>query len=321
MALILVQRYSRDINSFDPSAIRLLTHQQIVSGEAVDPYRFRVLVPEAMQWIWVSGPFANEPVWLDRLYFVFFGGCFVAMFLLIRIMLTQLGWSPGESLVGPLLLATVLPVAFANHDFQPWSWLEALLVPFVYILALRRSPLWIFLLVAFVATFNRETAVALALIPFALSIQNWHDSKIRFYYLSGTAAIVVIWALVRLTLLTIWPGPASQRAISIEQIWERNLNVSGTISLQWGGWVTTLFTISVFAGGILVAALVGVKSKKCPVEALWIAAFTLPPLIAAWLVFAIWIEVRVLLPVLIIALPLALSAFTPMNHGKRESLD
>ena len=318
-AVALVQRYSREINAFDPTAVRFTTHQQIISGDAVDPYRFRVLIPEMTQWLWEKGPFGGDPAWLDRIHFALFGICFVAMFWLIRVMLTELGWSPGQSLVGPLLLALALPVAFTFHDYQPWSWLEAVFIPLVYILALRKSPIWILLLVAIAASLNRETAVALSLIPIALSVRNWNVSDLRRYYLYCSAALIIPWMVIRFYMLTVWPGPANQRAISIQEIWERNFDFSGAASLQWGGWLTTIFTLATFAGGILVAAIAGLARRKCPTDALWIAVFTLPVFFAGWFVFAVWSEVRVLLPVLIIALPLTLSAFATPACRKHDS--
>ena len=152
-----------------------------------------------------------------------------------RSITNRTGLSPGQSLVGPLLLALALPVAFTFHDYQPWSWLEAVFIPLVYILALRKSPIWILLLVAIAASLNRETAVALSLIPIALAVRNWNVSDLRRYYLYCSAALIIPWMVIRFYMLTVWPGPANQRAISIQEIWERNFDFSGAASLQWGG--------------------------------------------------------------------------------------
>jgi len=61
-------------------------------------------------------------------------------------------------------------------------------------------------------------------------------------------------------------------------------------------------------GAIFITTLLGLLRGKAPRESLWIAAFTVPPLLAVWLYFALWWEVRVLLPVVILLLPISLSA-------------
>ena len=71
-----------------------------------------------------------------------------------------------------------------------------------------------------------------------------------------------------------------------------------------------LFLVVLFVGPLVFAAIIGVSNRTVPPQALWIAAATVPVYFAGWLVFALWGEVRVLLPILIVAMPLVLAAFS-----------
>ena len=308
-SISLTQKYSREINAFDAQALRFVTQQQIVDGEALDPYRFRLLVPEVVHWLGLHGPFGSSAVSLDRIHFVLFGSCFFLLFWLLRVQLTQLGWSAGQSLVGPLVIALILPMALINHDYQPWSWVEAVSIPLVVILVLRRNSVWWLVVVGTLAVLNRETALALVLIPMAMLLMNRKSRGHRKYFVLAGLALALPWIIARYLMLFVWPGPANERVISVAEVWARNTDFSSAASLQWGGWLTMIFTVGVFAAAVVVASLFGIANRSCPREALWIAALTVPAYVAGWGVFALWGEVRVLVPVMLLLIPIALSAF------------
>ena len=323
IAAVLIQRYSREVNSFDPTAIRVSTHFAIVDGMAVDPYRFRILLPELVSGVLKVLPFGNSPAALDRTYFIVIGLCFVATMLLLRMLLTKLGWSPAASLAGPLLLAALLPLTFTNHDFQPWTWLEGVTILWLFLALLRNAGLKWIVTISIIASLNRETGIALACLPLALFIASRARGGERLYqnyFLKSLLALVVPWIIVRFLMLSAWPGPATSRAISVEEIWQRNSNFSGGLSLQWGGWLTTLASVSLFLGPVIIAAIVAIFNHSVPRDALFVAAFSIPVYFSGWFVFAIWSEVRVLLPVFLLLIPLALAAFgspiTKRDQGK-----
>jgi hypothetical protein len=320
IAAVLIQRYSWEVNSFDPTAIRISTHFSIIDGTAVDPYRFRILIPEIVSGILSVLRLDQSAETLDRTYFIFIGLCFVITMLLLRLLLTKLGWSRGASLSGPILVAALLPVSFTNHDFQPWTWLEGATILGLFLALISRANLMWIGSISVIAALNRETAIALACIPLALMIANRTGGRLfQDYFFRALLAVVFPWITVRLLLLYAWPGPATSRAISLDEIWQRNTNFSGDLSLQWGGWLSTVVSVGLFLGPILIAALVGVLNRTVPRDAMYVAIISVPVYLAGWIVFAIWSEVRVLFPVLLLLMPLAVAAFgSPLTKRGSE---
>jgi len=99
----------------------------------------------------------------------------------------------------------------------------------------------------------------------------------------------------------IWPGPApTPPGISIESIREWNLQ-PGNIGL-------TANHVLILLGSLIACAIIAMVLRNPPKESLWIGLFTIPPLIAIWLYYALLWEVRVLVPVAVLLLPISLSA-------------
>lgn len=310
VAVWLMRQYSVEVNAFDRAGIRLQTHELVAGGEAMDPYRYRLLVPLALDLLQQSGAVPSGAVWLDRAYFLFFGGCFAGLFLATRVMLTTYGWRPTESLVGPLLLAALMPMAFRYHDFQPWTWPEALSIALVVIVLLKRANLaWVIGIVA-LASLNRETALVLTAIPIAMALSRPRGSRLDHYLVKAAVGSFIVWSAIRLVLVFGVPGPASGRVIDLSEILRRNTNPESIFALA--------FTVALFVLPVLVPAIVGVVQGAVPGTALWIAAVTAPLFLGGYLVFALWIEVRVLVPAVVVLLPLVLAAFTRPTGGEHH---
>lgn len=279
--------------------------QDIAAGNAVEPYRTRLLVP----WI-VVGLNNLDDATLDlfgiaqfqRLVYLI---SFTLLMLVIRMMLTSLGFGKGAGMAGALLTAALLSIALRDHVYQAWSWLEGVTFALAVVMSLRIPSPTLFSLLVGVASLNRETAVFLPLIPLAIAFSRWNTPQRRQLVIVAASGFVVALAL-RLGLMFVWPGTTSERTIDIATIREWNQELPRL----------TIENLSVFLGGLVVAAVVALLLRTPPRESLWIAALTAPPLVLVWLYYSLWWEVRVLLPVFILLLPISLSAV--VGHPRRS---
>src|SRR4051812_14657106 len=134
-----------------------LLHGTMANGTALSPYRYRILVP----WVAEAG---SRVVGLERAYLVFYFVVFpVALCSLVRLLRTW--YSTSVALMGTVLVAAVLPLAFRDHYFQPATWLEFVLM--IWALQLLTRPvvdLRMYAVVSVAAALNRETGVLLGLL-------------------------------------------------------------------------------------------------------------------------------------------------------------
>ena len=282
--------------------------EEIAAGNAVEPYRTRLLVP----WI-VVGLNNLDDLTLNvlgvaqfqRLFYVL---SFALLMLLIRLMLTSLGYGKGVGLAGAFLTAALLSIALREHVYQAWSWLEGVTFALAVILSLRLQKMLPFVLLVVAASLNRETAIFIPLIPLAVAIARWRTSQ-RWRLIRLAVVGIVAAVVVRIGLMFVWPGPTTERTIAIETIREWNQQLPRL----------TIENLSIFLGGLIVATIIALLLRNPPRESVWIAALTVPPLVSVWLYYSLWWEVRVLLPVFILLLPIALSAvvgrpLTPLRN-------
>ena len=281
--------------------------EQIAQGSAEDPYRGRILVPWILVHVERADGFMFNLLRLDQIQFAYYLFAFVLVLFMCRVMLTALGFDRAVGLGGALLVAALLPLALRDHGYQAWSWLEAATFPLAVIMTLKKVPLFLFAILGFFAALNRETAIILPLIPLAVAWSNRQSlsppqRETRYLLMAGALACSTL--LTRLILMFIWPGQAEVRVITPDEVREWNL-------LPESLFLTAQRLIP-FLGGLIILTCVGLVLRRYPKDSLSIAVFTIPPLVAIWIYFALWWEVRVLLPVVILLLPLALSSiFAP----------
>jgi len=200
-------------------------------------------------------------------------------------------------MAGALLTAALLSIALRDHVYQAWSWLEEVTFALAVVMSLRVPRPTLFSLLVAVASLNRETAVFLPLIPLGIAFARWNTPQ-RWELVKVAATGLVVAVTIRLGLMFIWPGTTSERTIDIATIREWNQELPRL----------TIENLSIFLGGLVVAAVVSLLLRNPPRESVWIAALTVPPLVLVWLYYSLWWEVRVLLPVFILLLPISLSA-------------
>lgn len=178
-----------------------------------------------------------------------------------------------------------------DHAYQPWSLLE---VGFwaltLHLLVRRRERLILFLIAA--ATLNRETSLlnvvltALVLLGRVLKRQiTWRDA------LMLASAAGLVWGIVYGSVHLIQGD--SVHVESIHGLWTRNLDELST----------SIPLIGVMIAGMLVVACIGFV--RSPFELRWATLSTIPYLILVG-VYGVWIEVRLLLPLVVLLIPLVL---------------
>jgi len=271
----------------------------IASGNGDDPYRWRLLIPLTV----VGLDFVDNRIFdvtsISEIQMVSYFMCFLAYLLGIRFMMTSYGYSKnvafGSGIAGGLLL---IPM-FGDHGYQAWSWLDLALIP-AAVLLVRLRPQWIaaFALLVLIGSLNRETSLLLPLVPLSAYLVTRGEPRSRaLLRLTIVSALVAVGVAV--FLRTIWPGPAAERVMDLEEILRMNTE-GGAIGM------TFMNLAMVFGALLILAAYATFKGWAPPmaqVTALTVGGST----IAIWLVFALWWEVRVLGPLLVVMLPVAMA--------------
>jgi hypothetical protein len=272
-------------------------HNQIVHGIALSPYRYRVLVPVladiVMRVLSVGLP-GNWPYLL-----AYTGYAAAAIFLLLAVLYIYASqWaSPELALIGVLFVAGTMPIALKDHVFQPWSLLEAFLFTFGLLAIYRKQYLLLAVIVA-LASLNRETGI---FIPLAFLFANLDVGELaRGRARPGRQVIllfagyVLIWAIVFLALRLMLGSADSVN--SLQEILGANL--------QLGDLARAVFNWAAFLGVFWVFAVLGFGSAAAFHRRL---ALLIPFYLAVVLIFGSWKEVRLLMPLYPLLLPLALA--------------
>jgi hypothetical protein len=288
--------------SFHPGENTLLArrgfHQGILNGTANAPERYRVLVP-----VIVEGPirlFARVMPYeqaFDRAYAIFYLLAIVSMLWALYAYLTE--WFTDEqALVGALLVASTIRITIRQHDWAPGSYLEPAFFSVALVLILRGRRWWFALLVA-VASLSRETGVFLVLLYLATAPFSRRSLWTAIAYLAISAAVFVGVRLVQ--------GDAG-RYWTLGRVLETNLSQPSL----------AVFNGAVFLGAVWLFAMLGFARAPLFTRR---AAAVIPIYVGAIAVWGIWWEVRLLMPIYPLVLPLALSyLFTPSQTAHAAPL-
>jgi hypothetical protein len=306
VALALTYDYVQRIRLFDAANGRWSLHQEIVTSQAEDPYRYRVLVPGAVEVLRRMGLGGDGGEGLDQLYGWYFLLALIALMLACRRMLSDFGFDRGHAIAGALLVGAVLPVALRDHGFQPWSWLEAVTVALALCLCVRRPRPLLFAGLVFVATLNRETALFVPAIAVAAAWSWRRDRERRNRWLLAAGAGYAAWGAAR-ACVYLYVGRASDRAITLEQILALNTAP--------GAGRRTFEAFALLLGGVLLCAGLAAVGKRLGALPFWVVVLVVPQYLVGWAVWAVWYEVRVLVPVLVLALPAAMAALAAPSPG------
>jgi hypothetical protein len=278
---------------------RLSIQTTIMAGKGDVPLRYRVLAPFIGQTLTGAlAPFMGITDAFIAAFAIFDGLAIFASLVALYYYLRE-WFSSGLSLVGALFAGSMMQVTYNYHWYQPWSLLEPAFFAFGLWLVHRRRYLP-FLAVVFVATLNRETGGFLALAYLVVEIGRWIDARRsgedppRAPVAAHSAGAFAAWALAYFGMMALLgPGPRNE---PFSQVLRDNL-IPGNIYLAiLNNWL--------FLGVFWIFAFLGIKkAPRFVVRTAWIA----PLYVGALIAFTRWIEVRPLMTLYPILVPLGLS--------------
>lgn len=293
--------------------LRMKLHDQIISGHAESPYRYRILVPYAneslIKLLGRVSPTVSREILFIISYLIY---DFLAISLLLLGLYEYLRrWFTNEqSLIGVLFVALTIPVMLRDHYFQPWSLLEAGLFSLA-LLAAYQSRFWVFAGIVAAASLNRETTALIVLACFmarlgekmafsdssGVSVDgiNADDRAVsyrRLIFIFGCFA--ALWGAIYVLLISYLGG--AEPIHNPFQLLELNLSA--------GLLPHVLRLNAVFFGAFWVFAVFGWPYAPGFVRGtLWI----IPIYLAVLLFWSVAIEVRLLMTLYPVIVPLGLS--------------
>jgi hypothetical protein len=303
VAAVVTYGYLHD-NNRQKLGPRLELHDEILSGTASAPYRYRVLVPFA-----VEGLVQLLSTRLTRAHA--FGLAYdiydlLAVFFLLGMLFwwSRTWFTAPQALTGVLFVAATMPIALKDHYFQPWSLLESGLFS-AALLAMHRQHYSVLLGIMAAATLNKETAIFIVL-AFLLTLDG--PSRFKAWRHSSSMSIACLGGLF-LVWLSIHAG--LRYALGHGSLLSR---VPGLIArnLAEDSLVRTGINASLFLGGFWVFAAMGLRDAPRFIRRV---ALIIPFYLAAVLIWGVWYEVRLLMPLYPVLVPLGLS-FLYLRDGR-----
>jgi hypothetical protein len=261
---------------------RINYHEEIVTGTALSPYRYRVLVPYTMEFlIQRFTPFVPYETAFLLCYGLFF--FIVIAFVLLALFIYSTLWlSDTTALIGCLYAGVTLAVGF--RYFYPYSFLEVGLFTTALYLIYRQKFTSLFLVVV-VASFTRETSVFIV-VAYAILNRGWR----------GTVILALTW-LVIFVGSRLWLGEASSPETIIE-IWQENTSPRGLYE--------TILNWSLFFGPLWILS---VRNWKRVPNFLRRTSYVSLLYLIVIMIFGRWEETRLLMVLYPIVLPIALFNF------------
>jgi hypothetical protein len=277
-------------------ALRQVLHQQIIEGTALSPYRYRILVPfvgEALRRALATAFTA------DVAFLLAYAVCDLAAvgLVLVALLVWLRQWfSADRALVGVLFAAATMPIALQDHYYQPWSLPEAALLA-ASLIAIRQSLYWVLFGLVALASLNRETAVFIPLAFLATSVETGNlpertRSNLKVIFLF--AGLVFVWlAIVGSLRYLRGSAPPVQTIAGLLKANLAGENLARA-ALNW----------CLFLGAFWVFAILGFRSAPPFLRRL---ALIIPVYIVTIALWGVWYEVRLLMPLYPVLIPLGLS--------------
>jgi hypothetical protein len=285
--------------------VRLEAHQQVVAHTALAPARYRLLVPVALDMPIraLSGVMSYDKAF-GRVYAVFY---FAALATLLGLLVYELSlwFTLEEAMVGALLVGSTIRMALRQGEyldlssiplpsvFAPHSFLEPVFVAAAIVLSVHDKGGWLVALVA-LASLNSEAAALLPLVY--LAVRGVSRSSLK-----TTVALAVIWSVVFLAI-RFAAGPSSSSAAAAD-LWRDNLAHLPTAALN----------VALFLGPLWVLAAIGARRAPAPIRR---AGWLIPVHLSVVAVAGLWWDVRLLMALYPILVPLVVSAmFVPSDRA------
>ena len=276
---------------------RLELHNQIIEGTALSPYRYRILVPFMAEFL--TKAFSN--VLSDRISFLLSYVIYdlLAVFFLLEILFLWLRtwFSREHALIGILYIASTIPIALRNHYFQPWSLLEAGLFS-AALIAIHQKRYLLLVSLVMLASLNRETAVfiPLAFLLASLDVRNILKArgKVNWDTILIFGYLFLLWVVIFLGL-RYFRGNAPN-TVTMKELLTRNMTEDSLFNMFVNG--------SLFFGSFWVFICLGFRYAPILIKRI---ALIVPLYLIIVIVWGVWYEVRLLIPLYPVFVPLGLS--------------
>lgn len=296
---MLVAMHAMSVDLGPKADKRTQRHAQILEGEGRAPWAYRVLSPAVTEVLTQAATpvlgRAHAPVASYLLWRWAWTFCLLLLFHgLLRTWL-----DPPEALAGTLLLAALHPASYHFYWYQPDSPPDLVLWVAAALLTLRGRGWWLVPLVL-VGSLNRETAVFVVLVHLALG---W-DREPRRALLLRAITILLTWASVFAGLrLVLGPRPWSGGFPGMLLA-----NLTHPTWLLWAG---------VFLGALWVLPWLSWRTQPPSLRRLSLALVV--GYLPLQLVFGRIREVRLLLPLALFLVPMAIIALRRPTPGSTLS--
>jgi len=261
-------------------------HRAIMNGTALSPFRYRVLSAWLAEWLMPTVEQSVENVASIAVAYAF-AHALVLPLMLLALFRWLCQWvSIERAALGVFMLVAYLPLMFQVWNVSLYAAVEVVFLCLAGTLLVRQPRRWRagYALLVILATLNRETGLLLPLAYLA--------TQGRCEWRWG-ALLLALWGLIFVGLRWAFGSAAD------------NLSIGATFALNTGGGQHTqdaLFNHAFFVP-IWVMVIRHVRAAPIMLKRLgWVAAVYL----ALVAVFGLWDEVRLLLPLLVLWLPLAL---------------
>jgi hypothetical protein len=267
---------------------RLELHSQIIHRQAPAPYNYRVLVP------WVTEAFAIIASSGDKITYIrawqlayaVYDFVSIALFLTTLFILLRIWYSTSLSAAGVFFCAALLPFSLRDHYFQPWSLIETWFFSLAFLFSYRKR-FSALLLVTMVASLNRVTSIFIPTIYFMGTFRfSWiRERRYHEFVGVGLKSLVLLASAVVVTVFARILQGHHDHIHTIQHLWERNTTP----------WALMLSTIhwSLFLGAGWLICLRGWRHSDTFLRnQLMIVPLYLVPVV----IFGVWYEVRLLMP-------------------------
>jgi hypothetical protein len=308
VSAVLAYVYFRQVGS-PYLAERLELHERIVRGTAESPYRYRVLVPFIADGLARSLGAALPAGKAFRLAYALCDLAAIVFLLGILHRYLRAWFSNDQALIGVLFAAATMPMALRDHYFQPWSVLAAGLFA-AGLLCIRDRRYGVLALIVAAASLNRETAVFIPLAFLVAGIGTKGEDGVDRPAGANAAllfsAYLAIWAVVFFGLrFVLGTGP---RIVTVEELLAGN-------TIEPAIFRTGVHLALIF-GAFWIFAVAGFRHAPEFVKRTVLLAPLYLAVVAVW---GVWYEVRLLMPLYAIVVPLGLSFLYGARNGPARS--
>ena len=292
VSVVVAQSYYLNIfRRFSEPASNL--HYQIIAGVAESPYRYRILIPYITEML-------NRFMPLEVAYMTYFL-ISISLFLLTLYYWIKSYTKTQTSLLVTILFAALLPIYLKDHFFQPWTLFESLV--FVVSLFLIKYDKVILLgFVIIIATLNRETGIFIVSL-YGLNqfdkIMNKELNREKLFFVFFTFLWITTYGSLRFFL------GSSNHITPILDILIFNLS-NRSIFLTIFNWTFSLGILwYFFLSGLSYNDRFLSKIK-----------YLIPIYLIVILVFGVWYEVRLLIPIMPIFLVIIAIKYEEYSDSK-----